>query len=276
MDYIEVIVKSSVPDALEILTAAFAEIEFESFDVEGNTLKAYIPEANFDKKILDETCAHYQGLFSFEYSIRKVPYQNWNAIWESNFQPITVGSKLRVRAVFHNNDPSYPLEIVIQPKMSFGTGHHATTWLVMNTMLDINFSGKKILDFGTGTGILAVLSNKLGASNVWAVDNDPQCTENALENFQLNHCEEIMLATGDIHAFDGNIYDIIIGNITRNVIVEFLEDISLKLQTSGLFIASGFYEEDLSILQNKAREFNLQFINSNRKDKWCMSVFQKI
>jgi ribosomal protein L11 methyltransferase len=275
MDYQEVSIKSSFPDAYDILTAVLAEIGFESFDDEGGTLKAYIPENTFDTKLLEETLSQYRELFLFEYSIRKIPYQNWNAVWESNFQPISIENKLRVRAVFHTPDPGYPLELIIQPKMSFGTGHHATTWLVMNAMLDLDFHGKKVMDFGTGTGILAILANKLGASDVWAVDNDPQCTENARENFELNHTNDIHIATGDISAFSEPVFDIIIGNITRNVIIEFIADISAKLQHSGLFIASGFYEDDIRILKEEADKHGLKLLKTNLKDKWCMAVFQK-
>jgi ribosomal protein L11 methyltransferase len=275
MVYYEVIIQTSEPFAYDILTAALSEIGFESFDDESAVLKAYIQESLFDNDILDSTCKYYQELFPFTYSIQKIPYQNWNAIWESNFQPITVEDQVLVRAVFHDADPSYPLELVIQPKMSFGTGHHATTWLVMQAMLTIDFHGKKVMDFGTGTGILAILANKIGAVDVWAVDNDPQCTENASENLELNHCTEIHLATGNINAFEGNVYDIVIGNITRNVIIEFLDDISLKLQTNGLFIASGFYETDVPVLQQDAVKVGLNLIRTNTRDKWCMAIFQK-
>jgi len=275
MIYYEVTIQSSAPYAYDILTAGLAEIGFESFDHEGDVLKAYITEPLYNSELLTETCSNYQKHFELNYSVEKIPYKNWNEVWESNFQPISVGNQLRVRAVFHEPDTTFPLELVIQPKMSFGTGHHATTWLVMDTMLGIDFKNKKVMDFGTGTGILAILANKLGASNVWAVDNDPQCAENALENFELNNCNDILLATGNINEFEGNIYDIVLGNITRNVIVEFLPDISLKLQAKGLFIASGFYEEDVPILVKEAQKIGLELIKTNSKDKWCMAIFQK-
>jgi ribosomal protein L11 methyltransferase len=276
MVYYEVTLESSAPFAYDILTAGLSEIGFESFENEGDLLKAYIPENAYNADLLTETCAYYQNLFDFNYSVAAIPSQNWNAVWESNFQPITVDQRLRVRAVFHESDPSFPLELVIQPKMSFGTGHHATTWLVMQAVLDIDFHNKRVFDFGTGTGILAILANKIGATDVWAVDNDPQCTENASENLELNGCKGIHLATGDINNFEGNIYDIVIGNITRNVIIAFLDDISSKLQSKGLFIASGFYEEDVPLLAEHAEKAGLALIKTNTKDKWCMAIFQKM
>src|ERR1017187_676357 len=177
MDYFEVTAVSENPLVLEILTAVFAEIGFESFESEDNWLKAYIREDLFNPDLLRKTCDEYQPQFSFDYSIVRIPFQNWNAVWESNFQPVSIDHRLRIRAVFHDSDPSFPLEIVIQPKMSFGTGHHATTYLIMEAMLDLDFQSKKVMDFGSGTGILAILAHKLGSREVWATDNDRQCIE---------------------------------------------------------------------------------------------------
>jgi len=275
MDYIEVRITSEAPYAFDILTACLAEIGFDSFETDDDSLKAYITENLFDADVLKQTCDQYLGFFPFEYSIKKIPYQNWNAIWESDFKPITVENKLRVRAVFHEPDPNFPIEIIIQPKMSFGTGHHATTHLVMEFMLGIDFNEKSVLDFGTGTGILAILANKLGALSVWAVDNDPQCIENATENFEINHCETISLGLGGAEASGLNKYDVIIANITRNTILENIEVISLKLQPHGLLIASGFYEEDLSVLNAKATTKNLVIKQWKTMDKWCAAVYQK-
>src|SRR6185437_2870139 len=271
----KVIVTSESPYAFDIMTACLAEIGFESFETNDLTLNAYIPEGLFDAGTLKQTCDKYLSFFPFQYTLHKIPYQNWNRIWESDFKPVTVGDQLRVRAVFHDPDPSIPLEIVIQPKMSFGTGHHATTYLVMELMLGLNFKDRTVLDFGAGTGILGILANKLGAKYVWAVDNDPQCIENAAENFAVIDCQTIHLALGGAEAAGLDLYDIIIANITRNTIVENFEVINLKLQPNGLFIASGFYEEDLKVINKMAAPQKFTLKQWKTMDKWCAAVYQK-
>jgi len=275
MDYYEVTISSETPYAYDILTAYLAEIGFESFENDEISLKAYIQEDLFDAELLRQTCHHYQSLFPFQYSTQKVQNQNWNAIWESGFQAIEIDNRLRIRAVFHEPDPSFPLEIVIQPKMSFGTGHHATTKLVIEFMLDQDFNNKKIFDFGTGTGILAILAQKRGAASVFAADNDKQCIENASENFTTNQTETIQLFLGSIRDFEEDKFDIILANITRNTILENFDVINLKLQPCGLLIASGFYEEDLTVLNEKAAANNFVLKNWKTIDKWCAAVYQK-
>lgn len=275
MQYYEVVITSSFPYAYDILTAALADIGFESFSDEEDVLKAYIQEQHYDSALLQNILQEYQPNFGFSYKVNTVETRNWNAIWEENFQPISIPGKLHVRALFHTPDPSYPLEIVIQPKMSFGTGHHATTYQVMDLMLGHNFQAKKVMDFGTGTGILAILAKKLGAAEVWAVDNDPQCIENASENFEINHTPGIHLQLGDINTSGNEVYDIIIGNITRNIILEFLPSIAAMLAKNGLFIASGFYEADLPMLKEQAAAAGIVLQSHTVKDSWCAALFKK-
>jgi ribosomal protein L11 methyltransferase len=275
MNYYEAVFSSDSPYAYDILTAALAEIGFDSFTEEEGVLKAYVPETDFNRALLEEMCRSYSGMLEFSYTLNFIPYRNWNEVWEANFQPIEIPGRLRVRAVFHEPDPAIPLELIIQPKMSFGTGHHATTYLVMEALLRNSPEGKKIMDFGTGTGILAILARRLGAVECFAVDNDPQCIENAAENLRLNHTPEIRLAEGDITAFGPQLYDMVVGNITRNVILDFLEDIAGRTKKGGCFIASGFYEEDLPVLSEAAQALGLLLKESRTKDKWCMAVFLK-
>lgn len=275
--YIEFTFVSESEYAYEILTAELADLGFESFSEENGELKAYIQKDIFDENALDETLTRLLHKFPFRYSQKEIAPQNWNAVWESNFSDIRVEDRLRVRAVFHEPDPSYPIEIIIQPKMSFGTGHHATTWLVMSEMLEIDFQDKTVFDFGTGTGILAILAEKLGAADIYAVDNDPQCIENCNENFELNGTYGIRLALGDITAVpEGKNFDIIIGNITRNVILQFLPQIRARLEPGGLFLASGFYEDDLAILSSEASALGMLLQRHRLRDKWCMAVFKRV
>ncbi|RYD81600.1 MAG: 50S ribosomal protein L11 methyltransferase [Sphingobacteriales bacterium] len=274
--YIEAEFSSPQEYVYDILMAELAEIGFESFTEEDGKLKAFIQQDIYAENEFSELCDRLLHKFPFSCKTKEIAPQNWNALWESNFPDITVDDKIHVRALFHEPKPEFPIEIVIQPKMAFGTGHHATTWSVMKLMLDIDFKGKKVFDFGTGTGILAILAQKLGATEIWAVDNDPQCIENSLENFEQNNTTEIKLALGDISAFGNENYDIIIGNITRNVILEFLPQIATKLQPKGVFIASGFYEEDLPLIENAAKPLSLQIKTKQTQEKWCAAVFSKL
>jgi ribosomal protein L11 methyltransferase len=275
MHYCEVSIASPNQDAYEILIAELAGLGFESFTEENNLLKAYIPECDYNEDHLNELLSQYQQYFEISFEVTHIPYQNWNEVWESNFPPVVIADKLYVRAPFHAESANYPLEIIISPKMSFGTGHHATTSLVLELLLEMELHHKKVLDFGTGTGILAILAKKLGAGEAWAVDNDAQCMENAAENTEMNHFPDIKLRLGDITAVEDSDFDIIIGNITRNVIVEFLPEISKKLKKSGIFVASGFYEEDLDIITENALPQNLQLQKQLVKDNWCAATFIK-
>ncbi len=274
--YLEAEFSSPQQDVFEILMAELADIGFESFTEEEDSLKAFIQKDIYAEADFSELCDRLLHKFPFSYKLREIAPQNWNAVWESNFPDITVDDKVHVRAQFHEPKPEYPIEIVIQPKMSFGTGHHATTWSVMKLMLDIDFSHKKVFDFGTGTGILAILAQKLGATEIWAVDNDPQCIENSEENFELNDTQEIKLALGDITAFQNNTYDIIIGNITRNVILAFIGQIATNLKQNGVFIASGFYENDLAVIEEAAAALSLKLKTMQSRDNWCAAVFTKL
>jgi ribosomal protein L11 methyltransferase len=274
--YLEFSFSSDSEYAYDILTAELADLGFESFTEEDKELKAYIRQGELNQNELEETLSRLLHKFPFTYSQKEIAPQNWNAVWESNFPDILVGDKLRVRAVFHEPDPKYPIEIIIQPKMSFGTGHHATTWLMMNEMLNLEFKNKAVFDFGTGTGILAILAAKLGASDIVAVDNDPQCIENSAENFELNGTRGITLSLGDITALPKvKNFDIIIGNITRNVILQFLPQIKERLKENGLFLASGFYEDDLEILSQEASALGMRLQRHAVRDKWCMAVIKR-
>jgi ribosomal protein L11 methyltransferase len=255
-----------------MLQAYMADAGFESFTEDDNVLCGYIRKEDFLLSLLQDMLSRFELPPP---AINEIEPENWNAVWESNFQPIDIPGKLLVRAQFHEPRPEYPMEIVIEPKMSFGTGHHATTWQVMNIMFKLDFAGRKVLDFGTGTGILAILAQKLGAKEVWAIDYDPQCIENSEENFSINGSEDIRLLEGDIRAVNSGGFDVIIGNITRNVILEFLPEIATRLAPSGFFIASGFYREDLPLINFPASELGLELITNTEKDKWCAALFQK-
>ena len=282
--HIQLTIHSPLSEAFEILVAELSELNYEGFVEETDSLKAFVPSRDFDKPITEGLLEKYKALFSLDWKYTQVEDENWNALWESNFEPVSISGKLNIRALFHPHDASYPMEIVIQPKMAFGTGHHATTSNICEFLLEMDLHGKDVFDFGTGTGILAILAQKLGAKEVWAVDNDPVCVENSHENFALNNTPEIHLALGDINTLgtetlsepEGGMFDLIIGNITRNVILHYLAEISNKLKPSALFLASGFYESDLEMLKSAAYSLGLHLESTKMKDGWCAASFRKL
>ncbi|MCX6352754.1 MAG: 50S ribosomal protein L11 methyltransferase [Bacteroidetes bacterium] len=271
MQYTQLLLTYSQPEVSEILIALLTEAGYEGFFEEENQLTAYIPEADFSLEVVDETLLPLQENFTINYTYQKIENQNWNALWESNFEPVYVRDKIYVRALFHEAKPEYPIELLIQPKMSFGTGHHATTAQVMAHMLDLDFTNKAILDFGCGTGILAILAKHLGAAQTIAIDNDTQCIENTIENCTLNNAE-VEIALGDINLLHQS-FDVILANITRNTILAFLPAIKEKLNPNGIIICSGFYEENLPAITEAAKAQGLHLEKHSVEDKWCAAVF---
>jgi ribosomal protein L11 methyltransferase len=239
------------------------------------SLQAFIPENLLDKAAAEEVLQRYKTAFKLSWKYEEVKDENWNAIWESGFEPVEISNKLRIRALFHEPDLAFPMEIIIQPRMSFGTGHHATTTMICEYLLEMDLKNKNVFDFGTGTGILAILALKLGAGKVGAVDNDPQCVENAAENFKMNDTNNIILLAGDINVIEDSGFNVMIGNITRNVILQYFPAIGNKIAANGLFICSGFYETDLEALKSEAYSLGLQLESHKVKEGWCAASFRK-
>lgn len=223
----------------EILIAELAAIGYDGFEETGDELKAYIPAADYSQPDLNIIFNKYH----VKYSKSDISKQNWNQVWESNFEPVQVDDFVGIRAGFHPSFKNVAHEIVITPKMSFGTGHHATTYMVMKLMEEIDFKGKTVFDFGTGTGILAILAEKLGAKQVIGVDNDDWCIENASENISINQCKNI-----DIHKVDRMNddvrYDIILANINRHIILDNLVALKQSIAENGQLILSGLLKSD--------------------------------
>lgn len=237
-NYYEITIASDA-SLQELLIATLAEIGYEGFEESALLLKAYIREEMFEEDGLDKLLSSY----NVKYSKSIIEKQNWNLLWESNFEPVQVDDFVGIRAGFHPPFNKVRHEIVITPKMSFGTGHHATTYLVMKLMAEVHFTGRTVLDFGTGTGILAILAEKLGAARVLAVDNDDWCIENARENILVNQCEHIDIQKNEslvIHTP----YDCILANINRNIILENLPELVKGLGLNGQLLLSGLLETD--------------------------------
>lgn len=272
MNYIEVIFKiEPLHPWQEILLAYLGELPYDSFVEQSDGLKAYIIEKDYSSSALDSICEELKAQIS--YTTQLVKQQNWNARWESDFQPVKVGEACGIRADFHE-----PLavehEIVITPKMSFGTGHHATTFGMMEQMLKMNFSGKRILDMGCGTAVLAILAEKLGASEVQGIDIDHWAYNNSLENLAMNQCQNIQISIGGSeqikHSFDG-----ILANINRNVLLNDIPTYAAALKKEGFILFSGFYSEDLALIQEKSSASGLSYVQHTNKDNWVAAQFIK-
>ena len=253
-----------------MLVALLSDEGYEGFEESGSALLAYIPVNLFDRERLDEVVSSCQ----LRYTISTIPDTNWNAVWESNFQPVAVEDFCVVHAAFHHDFPRATHEILITPKMSFGTGHHATTFMMIRQMKDIAFEHTTVLDFGTGTGVLAILAERLGASKVLAIDNDEWSIANAAENLAGNQTRNIVLKQADTAAADDS-FDVILANITLNVILDNFHLFLQQLARGGTLLLSGLLEADEPMIMEQAKAQKLQLQKKLVQDNWISLRFQK-
>lgn len=261
----------------DLLIDALAGLDYDTFEETADGFLAYIHGDKFSEAATDEVLSEYKSDYQFSYSSRKIPYENWNQLWESNFQPVIISGKCFIRASFHEPRPDLPMDIVIDPKMAFGTGHHETTSLMSEYLFETPIAGKTVLDMGCGTAVLAIIASKLGAVDLIAIDNDAQAVVNAKECVELNGCTNIDTYTGDKSSFQ-NIppMDIILANINRNILVDQLECYAQCLKTGGILLMSGFYAgSDLSIIKEHAATLGLNYINHKEKNNWVAAQFKK-
>ena len=268
MNYISLNIAFSDDLQAEILTAELADYPFESFEADAGTLKAYIPQERLAdcKGEVDALLAHYgvQGRYI------AIETQNWNAVWESNFPPVDVEGRLLIRAPFHEPAPAGVMEVVVMPKMSFGTGHHATTWLVSRAVLDLGVAGRRGLDMGSGTGVLSIVAAKCGAAHVDAVDIDEWAYENCVENIRANSVEtRVTPLLGDIGAIAGRRYDFIAANINRNILLAQLPAYAAALDAGGWLLMSGILEADVAPLSEAARAAGFSVTGHALRDGWA-------
>jgi len=277
MDYIEVnfIIDPTSPE-MEIMMAQLAEIGYDSFMESDNGLLAYIPGDNFNEDILRDLSVLNQDLSQLNYTYKTIKDQNWNEVWESNYDPVTIKDQVYIRAPFHKTNRDIKYEILVDPKMSFGTAHHETTSLMIEMMLDEKLSGKKVLDMGCGTGILAILAEMLGARKIDAIDFDEWAYENATENVAKNKCKNIHVQLGDASTIKTVEYNYIFANINRNVLLQDISVYATRLVKNGILLLSGFYTEDLLLIESSAREYNLILDHKLIKNNWIIARFTKI
>ena len=274
MAYIEL--SFSVPaddELIEILSARLEELGCDSFLQEESVLKAYMEASLFNMEelnaVLNESYFQKTRLISAE----PLPEKNWNALWESNYQPVIIDHRCRIRAPFHEPDPAFAFDLLIEPRMSFGTAHHETTAQMIALLLDMDVENKKTLDMGSGTAVLAILAAQKGANPVWAVDNDEWAYNNALDNVVLNHTPHIHVVLGDAEAIKGTSFDIIIANINRNILLNDMHIYREALNEKGVLLMSGFYENDLPLIQQKAESLGLKYQKHTSSNQWIATVF---
>lgn len=275
MNYTEVQLTVS-PDFTDILTAELAELNFESFVETDEGLNAYVQEADFDPEALRELVAKYSPMTAIAYQINSLEKRNWNAEWERDYEPIEVASTVRVRASFHQPDPAFRYDLVINPKMSFGTGHHETTAMMMEQQLALDFTGKAVLDVGSGTGILAVLAARMGATSVLAFDIEEWAVENARENADLNDCPQVTVFQGTIADVDpATRYEVVLANINRNVLLAEIPTYTTLLQPGGALLVSGFYQHDAADIRQCAVDAGLTPGTALTLRDWASLLFTK-
>lgn len=271
MNYYEFVFKIKQGEEVyrDLLIHSLGEAGFDTFEEAEYGFNAYIAENLVEELDVESLLEPFRQTLDFTFERNFVPQKNWNEVWESNFEPLTIGDQCYIRATFHEARPEFPFEIVIDPKMSFGTGHHQTTAMVMNFLLDIDFEGKSVLDMGCGTGILAILAAKKGASDVTAIDYDPICYDSTLENTALNEVGFIKVLCGSKEVIPQASYDVVLANINRNILLDQIESYAMVLKQGGILILSGFYDEDCEVLIGKAAEFGIRYSEKRLSDSWA-------
>ena len=260
--------------ATEILIAELGNAGFESFVENDNGVVAYIQKNDWNDTILEDVFILQSPEFKISFESKEIEQTNWNEEWEKNFNPIQVNDQISVRAPFHEN-PNLPYDIVIEPKMSFGTGHHETTHMMLQHLLDLDLENKKVLDMGCGTGILAIFAEMKGAQPIDAIDIDNWCYLNTIENAERNNCSQISAYEGDASLLQGKSYDIIIANINRNILLKDMETYTNCLNENGTLLLSGFYKEDIPVIENKVIKYNLSLQKVIDRNNWVALRFKK-
>lgn len=276
MTYSELTLHTAKKNLQDIFVSELADIGFESFVNEKECLKAYIQTDDLNNDAILALMEQYnEDGNGLKFEIQHLEEVNWNATWESSFEPIEIDDKIYIRAPFHEAKAGVQFDIVISPKMSFGTGHHATTQLMCKAMLEMDLKGKKVLDMGCGTGILAILAMKLGAESADGVDTEEWAVENTLENASTNETVVNAILADSKQFQTSSTYDVVFANINRNIIVRDLGNYVQLMKSDSDILMSGFLTVDESIIVEKAKEFNLKLVQKNNIEEWLMLHFKK-
>ena len=258
----------------DMLTTMLGELGFDSFMDDDMTLKAYCSADQRDDLAVEELLRMdaFKGLHLID--VTEMPDKDWNELWEASYQPVVINERCRVRAPFHEADANYEFDLVIEPKMSFGTANHETTAQIIQLMLETDFKGKDVLDMGSGTAVLAILAKKLGAAHTVAIDNDEWAYKNAFTNIALNGIDDIDIILGDAAAIQGS-FDVVLANINRNILLRDMHCYVAAMRPDAHIFFSGFYEEDLDSIKNEAQRLGLRYVRHLSRNNWVAAEFVK-
>jgi len=278
MDYTKVSfsIEPNSQENRDITSALLSQYEYDTFEETETGVDAFIKKDLFNKKDIENVLNILKNSFEISYSKEEIKHENWNEVWESNFDPIFINETCVIRADFHKIDPIPEIDIVINPEMAFGTGHHQTTFLAAQELFEMKLKNKYILDMGCGTGILSIIASVLGAKEIIAIDNDIDAVNSTKKNFKLNKIKNTKTILGDARQLKNyKDFDLIIANINRNILLDDLNKYASVLSKKGKIILSGFYQKDLSLLVEEAEKHNLSLDKFVIKEEWTMAVLKQ-
>lgn len=276
MNYVEVEFKlDPLLPAREVLVYELGELGYESFVNTHEGIKAYVVENQFDENDFDGLMSLNIPALHYTYKSRVIEQRNWNEQWEQDFDPIDVNGKCLIRAPFHDKPPDGVMDVLIAPKMSFGTGHHQTTFMMAQKLLELDVMHKQVLDMGCGTAVLAIIAKKMGADTVWAVDIEDFAYENARENVKLNGVDEVIVYKGGAELLNSFNFHLILANINRNILLADIQAYVNVLEPGGRICLSGFYTTDFEVLDQFATDLGLVFEDKKEKEGWALLSYLK-
>lgn len=259
----------------EVLIAELAELGFESFVNTEKGIQAYIPSQDYNEGLIKGLSIISNEHFELTFSMKTIAGQNWNATWESSFEPIEVNENCVIRAPFHEKNDKFKYDIIIEPKMSFGTGHHQTTHMMVDELLSLDVQDKSVLDMGCGTGVLAILAEMRNAGSVVAIDIDEWAYENTKENVEKNNCHKISVYKGGAELLNEEKFEFILANINRNILLADMDSYGKVLKEGGSILFSGFFKSDVDLITEKANSLGLNLVNERNREDWTMLHFKK-